>query len=270
MESVKSFNDINNLRDNQINGRPKIVNSSITFNGNNNILYCEDDVELFSANITFNGSNSLIYLSSSSRSNYPLNLMISNGSTVFIGENNIMIHPFNINVQENQNVIIGSDCSFGSGVHIRTSDAHPLYDSINKQRVNFPKSVYIGDHVWLGHLAYISKGVHIGSGSIIDNNSFVQSNDRIKSNSFSLGNPSKIVKDNVFFLKEFIGHFSPEETLNSEYYKSSVFIFDVVEKETLNMDKIDEILKKLSIEDKLKFIQRLFVENKRRNRFSIK
>ena len=269
MESVKSFKDINNLRDNQIIGRPNIVNSSITFRGNNNILFCEENVELFSATIAFNGSNSLIYLSSS-RSNYPLNLMISNGSTVFIGKNNNMIHPFNINVQENQNVIIGSDCSFGSGVSIRTSDAHPLYDSINKQRVNFPKSVYIGDHVCLGHLAYISKGVHIGSGSIIDNDSFVQSNNRIRSNSFSLGNPSKIVKDNVFFLNEFVGLFTPEETLNSKYYKSNVFIYDIVENETLNLDKIDEILKNLSIEDKLKFIQRLFVENKRRNRFSIK
>ena len=80
----------------------------------------------------------------------------------------------------------------------------------------------------------------------------------------------QIVKDNVFFLNEFVGLFTPEETLNSKYYKSNVFIYDIVENETLNLDKIDEILKNLSIEDKLKFIQRLFVENKRRNRFSIK
>ena len=270
MESVKSFKDIDNLRDNQIIGRPNIVNSSITFKGNNNILFCEENVELFSASIAFNGSNSLIYLSSSSRSNYPLNLMISNGSTVFIGENNIMIHPFNINVQENQNVIIGSDCSFGSGVSIRTSDAHPLYDSKNKQRINFPKSVFIGDHVWLGHLAYISKGVKLGSGSIIENDAFVQSNDTIPSNSLSVGNPSKIVKNNVFFLKEFVGLFKAEETLNSKYYKSNVFIYDFTEKETLDMDRIDKILKDLTISNRLDFIQKLFVQNKRKNRFAIK
>lgn len=269
MELVNTLKDIDNLRDNQIIGRPKIVSSSINFNGKNNILYCEDNVELFSATISFNGNNSLIYLSSSS-SNYPLKLMISNGSTVFIGRDNVMIHPLNINVQENQNVIIGSDCSMGSGVTIRTSDAHPLYDSKTKQRINFPKSVYIGDHVCLGHLAYISKGVKIGSGSIVDNNAFVNSYSKIYSNSFSVGNPARIVKNDVFFLKEFIGHYSSNETLNSKFYKSNVFIYEVTKNETLNIEEIDVILKNLNIEERLEFVKKLFVQNKRRNRFAIK
>lgn len=270
METVTSLNDIDKLYDNQIIGTPKLINSTFEFKGKNNIVYCEDNVELLSSHISFSGDNSLIYFSSTQNSQYPLNLIISNGSTVFFGKDCAMIHPLNINVQENQNVIIGDDCSFGSGVNIRTSDAHPIYDSKNKQRVNFPKSVFIGDHVWLGHLAYISKGVRVGSGSIIENDAFVQSNATIPSNSLNIGNPSKIVKNNVFFLKEFVGLFRAEETLNSKYYKSNVFIYDFAEKETLNMDKIDKILKDLTISNRLDFIQKLFVQNKRKNRFTIK
>ena len=40
-------------------------------------------------------------------------------------------------------------------------------------------------------------------------------------------------------------------------------------KETLNLDQIDKILKDLNVEDRLEFIQKLFVRNKRKNRFTI-
>ncbi len=269
MESVRLFSDIEKLINNKIFGKPKIINSSINFNGNNNILYCEDNVELFNTNINFNGEYSLIYLSSS-KTKYSLNIMISNGSTVFIGKDNKMVPPIYINVQENQNVIIGDDCSIGSNVQIRTADAHPIYCSCDKRRINFSKSVYIGDHVCIGHMAYISKGVEVGSGAIIDNNSFVSSNTKIKSNTLNMGNPSKVIREDVFFLNEYVGLYNAEETLNSEYYKSNVFNYEVINKETLNMNRIDEILKDLNIGERLEFIKKLFVENKRKNRFSLK
>ena len=48
------------------------------------------------------------------------------------------------------------------------------------------------------------------------------------------------------------------------------FIYDFVSNETLSMENIDKILKSLPVEDRLEFIQKLFVRNKRKNRFSIK
>ncbi len=95
-----------------------------------------------------------------------------------------MTAPLNINVQEHQNLVIGDDCNIGSGTNIRTSFAYPIYLSKTKERINFPGSVLIGDHVWLGHLAYISSGVVLGSGSIVDNNAFVPPNCKGLSNSF--------------------------------------------------------------------------------------
>lgn len=270
METVKSLEDITNLEKNRIEGNPEISNSTISFKGANNILYCEGNVKIIGAKFLFEGNNSIVYLSSSMNSQYSFTLVIYNDSTFFIGREGNMSSPININIQENQNVIIGAECSLSSGVNIRTADIHPIYDNQTKQRVNYAKSVFIGDHVWIGHLSYISRGTHIGSGAIIENNSFIPHNAKIKSNSLVMGNPARVEKTNVFFTKEFLGYHRSEDSLNTQDYKSDVFIYEFVNKETLNLDQIDKILKELDVNSRLEFIHKLFIRNKRKNRFTIK
>lgn len=269
METVKSLEDIQNLKNNRVEGNPEIVNSKILFKGTNNILYCEGNVKLVGTNISFEANNSLIYLSSAQNHQYPLNIVIYNDSTFFIGRDNNLSSPININIQENQNVIIGAGGSISSGVNIRTADIHPIYDNKSKERINYAKSVFIGDHVWIGHLAYISRGVKIGSGTIVENYSFIHHNAKIPSNSLIVGNPAKIERTNVFYIKDFLGYHKAEDSLNSKNYKSDVFIYEFIHKETLNLDKIDQILKELDVNSRLEFVQKLFVRNKRKNRFTI-
>lgn len=270
METVKSVKDIENLERNRIIGNPEITNSTITFKGDNNVLYCEGNVKIIGAQFLFEGNNSLVYLSSSQYSQYSFTLVIYNDSTFFIGREGNMSSPININIQENQNVIIGADCSLSSGVNIRTSDIHPIYENDSKERINYARSVFIGDHVWIGHLAYISRGCKIGSGAIIENNTFVPHNRIIHSNSLVVGNPAKIEKTNVFFTKEFLGYHRAEDSINTHDYKSDVFIYEFVNQETLNLNQIDKILKDLDVDSRLEFIQKLLVRNKRKNRFTIK
>lgn len=170
----------------------------------------------------------------------------------------------------NQNLVIGDDCNIGSGTNIRTSFAYPIYSSKTKQRINFPGSVLIGDHVWLGHLAYISSGAVLGSGSIVDNNAFVPPSCKGLSNSFLSGNPVQVVQKDVFFTKDYLGAFSETESESLNNYVSDVFIYNVIPNESLYFPKIDETLKCLNVDDSLDFIQKLFVQNKRKNRFAIK
>ncbi len=269
METVKSLEDIGKLENNRVEGHPEIKNSQITFKGNNNIMYCEGNVKLVNAKFSFEGSNSIVYLSSALNSQYSFNLVIYNESTFFIGREGKMSSPININIQENQNVIIGSEPTISSGVNIRTADIYPIYDNQTKQRINFAKSVFIGDHVWIGHLAYISRGAKIGSGSIIENNSFIPHNAKVKSNSLVVGNPARVERQNVFYVTNFLAHNRAETSLNTKDYKSDVFLYEFVNQETLNLDRIDEILKSLNVDDRLEFIQKLFVRNKRINRFTI-
>lgn len=269
MEVVNNLEDFNNLKNNKIVGSPKLINSTIRFKGKNNILFCENKVQLNNSHITFEDNNSLIYLSSS-KYNYPLNLIIHNDSVVFIGKNNYIGLHLNANIQEFQNLVIGDDGILVKDIILKTSDIHPIFNINTKQRTNFSQSIYIGDHVWIGQSAFISRGVKIGSGAIIGNYAFIPPNITLPSNCYSLGNPVKIVETEVFFTNDFLGHNTSEDTINTSTYKSDLFVYDVVPSETLSMTKIDQILKELTVEKKLEFIQKLFVRNKRKNRFSIK
>ena len=266
MDTVKSLDDIDSLEVNQVIGNPNLVNSQIIFKGYNNTIYCEADVNINNSLISFEGNNSLVYLS---RGNYPMNLYLRDNSTAYFGKDNKIIANVNINIQESQNFILGDDGIIASGVNIRSFDGFPIYDSTTKERINLSDSIIIGDHVWLDHVSYISKGVRIGSGAIVGNHSFVAPSTTILSNSYVLGNPVKVVENNVFFTKDFTGIFNEEDTANSLSYPSDIYIYEFVNKETLNLNHIDKILKDLIVEDRLEFVQKLFVRNKRKNRFSI-
>lgn len=60
-----------------------------------------------------------------------------------------------------------------------------------------------------------------------------------------------VEKQNVFFTKEFLGYHTAEDSMNTQDYKSDVFIYEFVNKETLNLNQIDKILKELSVEERL-------------------
>ena len=268
MEVVSNMDEISSLNENKINGNPKMQNSKITFAGKNNLLFCENNVNLVHCNIVFKGNDSLIYLSSC-KGNYSLNIQVVHDSVIYMGKNNDLIAPININVQEHQNLIIGDDCSIGSNTNIRTGDAHIIYDKESKNRLNNGSSVFIGDHVWLGHQIYIDKGVTIGSGSVIENNSYISSNSILKSNCIYQGNPAKIIKENVFFTKDYVAKFTKEDSRMFDTYSSRIFLYDNVEAETLDVEKVDNLMSRFNIDEKLDFIQKLFIQNKRHNRFSI-
>ncbi|MBQ2654675.1 MAG: acetyltransferase [Methanobrevibacter sp.] len=267
METITKEDQVGNLVENKIIGSFKLANSKINFVGRNNILVCDSNINFVNARLTFNGDNSLVYIRSDVGDAF--RLLIYNNSTLYIGKNNLFGAGVDINVNESQNVVIGDDGILSNQVKIFSSDYCAIYDTKNKSRKNFSKSIYIGDHVWLGRFSYISRGVKIGSGSIIGDSSFILPNLKISSNSLIYGNPARVVDKDVFFTKDFVAQFKPDESLKSQYYKSDVFIFKFVNKETLNSDNIDKILTDLDVNSRLDFIKKLFIRNKRRNRFFI-
>lgn len=267
MEEVTNTKQISSLKDNKILGNPTIEYSKIQFLGKNNIIFCENNVKLWGCDIIFKGNNSLIYLSSSN--GYCLTIRIVHDSVLFIGKNNDLIPPIGINVQEHQNLIIGDDCSIGSNTNIRTGDAHIIYDRESKVRLNMGSSVFIGDHVWLGHQIYVDKGVTIGSGAVVENNSYVPSNATLKSNAVYSGNPVNLIRSDVFFTKDYVANFTKEDSKDFNTYSSRIFLYDNVPGETLDINKVDNLLSNFDVDEKLDFIKKLFVQNKKHNRFFI-
>ncbi|ADC46918.1 acetyltransferase [Methanobrevibacter ruminantium M1] len=265
MEFIKYKSQFEKMIDNKIIGMPELIDSNISFKGKNNILCC-NNIKLENIDIDFNGNNSVIFLGSNLGVNS--HLTIFNNSTLFLGKNNTCGSSISISVAENQNLIIGDNCIVESDVKIRTSDNYPIYNYENS-RINHSNSVFIGDNVLLGESSFISRGVKIGSGSIISPCSFLPPLFKAFSNSYVLGNPGRILKEDVYFVNDSINDYTIEEIKNSSINENESGLFDFVEKETLSLDKIDNILKKFNSEDSLDFIQKLFLQNKHKNRFFI-
>ena len=143
---------------------------------------------------------------------------------VYLGKNQYTNNKVCIRATERTNVIIGDNCVFSTGIELRTSDAHPIYDSISGKRINHSKSIYIGDHVWIGMDCLFLKGSRVGSGSIIAARAVV-ANKTIPSNCIWGGNPSKLIKKNVFFTDNCVHKYTETQSMEINQNSDTKYIF---------------------------------------------
>lgn len=243
-------------------------NSKISFLGENNILYVEDGVSLSHSSIKFFGSNSLVYLRRS-KYTYVVIIDVYHDSTVYIGKDCSFNKALHMIASEQQSIVIGDDCLFSFGIFIRTADAHLVYDCISKTRINPSASVFIGDHVWIGQNALLLKGTKIGSGAIVGGAACI-ANKKIPSNVSAAGNPARVIRENVFFLRDSVHKWTESVSRKHMLADTEDFVFfdstDVVD-----MDNIDTALKAVGIyggaERRKKTVEELLVSNTCKNRF---
>lgn len=120
------------------------------------------------------------------------------GNTVEIGDNVIPDQNISIVLAEGTKVGIGSGCRFASGVRIRTSNQHFIYEK-DETRINYAKDVQIGNHVWFGASCVVMKGVNIGNGAVVGMNSMVTKN--IPPNCIAVGTPARVIKSNIHWIE---------------------------------------------------------------------
>lgn len=265
---ITNGDDLLNLEDNNFIGEvPKLTNSQININGKNNTLVCEDNVNLLNSRIDFNKDNSILYLSSSNF-DYTVNISINGNNICFIGKNNYFNGISTIVLSESKNIIIGEDCLFSYAVSLRVADAHLIYNTKTKERLNFSKSIYIGDHVWIGQSAMILKGTKIGSGSIIGANS-VLSNKTVPSNTTFAGSPARLTKEDTFWLGYSVHPWDEKTTEEYSKYDSENFIYEANEN-SLDFEKIETELKQLKNHDEIIFYIASNFFKAGKNRFAFK
>ncbi len=102
----------------------------------------------------------------------------------------------------NSEVKIGKHCMFSNNIVVRTTDQHPIYDLATNECLNKPKSVSIGDRVWVCQDVRILKGVSVADNVIIANGAVV-AKPIMNSNSIYAGIPAVEVKSGVYWEKEF-------------------------------------------------------------------
>ncbi|MEV4608677.1 acyltransferase [Neorhizobium sp. LMR1-1-1.1] len=116
-------------------------------------------------------------------------------STISIGDGTTAVaaHFF---AMEGRSIKIGTDCMFSSGIYVRTSDEHSIYDGETGQRINRARDVTIDNHVWIGEGATIGKGVVIPQGCIVAARSVVTKS-LIVENAIYAGSPPRMVRAGI-------------------------------------------------------------------------
>lgn len=274
MEKLTTVNDCKRLTDNKVvfeknNDCDVIIeNTEILFKGKNNILYIENGVKIKGSKFVFEGNNNVVYLCKS-KYTYILGVTLYNSSAFYMGEGNYINGKMNIILSERKHIFIGDYGLFSFGIWMRIADPHLIYDCDTLTRKNPSKSIFIGDHVWLGQSAMILKGTQIGSGSIVGAMSVV-SGKKIPSNSAFAGNPAKQVSQGVFFDQKSVHNFNKKQTKEYSKYNDKRYIYEYDKNSTLDFDEIDKTLDKYKkSEEKLEFLHEIR-GNTNKNRFFIK
>ena len=271
MIKINDFNNIpDDLQTNKIFVNPeksKMSNSTLSFDGNNNIVFIEDGVNIADSSIRFVGNNSVLFLGASNHS-YLLNVSINNQSTVYIGRNNYFNGKLTAITSEGRNIIIGDDCLFSYGICVRVADPHLIYDAQTKERINPSKSVFIGDHVWVGQNAMVLKGTTVGSGSVIGAGAVV-SGKKIESNTVYAGNPAKKIKSGIFYEKPCVHQWTEAETKKHKRCDSREHIYGDGAS-TVDVTAVDRRLTAaLDSEERLKLLKEKIRSDCSKNRFFI-
>lgn len=172
-----------------------IRNSNIVINGNNNELICNG--KIYNLEILIEGTDNSIIIENAKE--WVKNTRITirgNNCRVKIGKNSSINESNIVCMGLNTQIHIGDECMFAEQIEIWNTDSHPIFDRDNQDTpINKSKSIYIGNHVWLGSRSVVLKGVHIGENSIVGLGSIVTKD--IPKNVVAVGNPCRIVRENV-------------------------------------------------------------------------
>lgn len=269
MQIVKDINDIKSIKNNKIIGLTNLVNSSIEFTGENNILYCGDRVNLINCKIRFTASNSIIYIDDNE---IPINISarVGNDSVIYVGKNTYINKMIFVYATERKNIIIGNDCLISHDVYFRTSDPHQIYDIATKKRINDSKSIFVGDHVWIGQKCLILKNSRLHSGSVIGGQSFV-SGKVVQSNTLYAGSPIRKIKENIFFTPGSTHNFTSDDILKYSEFNNDKYVYNNDKLNYLSFDKIDKDLNSiLDVNYKIDYIKMNLSNNTNKNRFAYK
>lgn len=246
---------------------PAMKNSVIRFNGSGNILFCEEGVSLSKCTITFNGNDCVIFLCKN-KHDYKLKVTVYNKSAFFVGRDNYFNGVLNAILSERKHLFIGNSGLFSFDIWIRSADPHLIYDAISKQRINPSKSVFLGDHVWVGQGALILKGTHIHSGSIVGAGSVVPGK-KIASNTSWGGNPARELRQNVFWTERCVHGWSEAQTEESQSFDKDAYIYKNDPQTRLPFEEIDRRLTEAAdANERYEYLQTL-TKDVPKNRFAL-
>ena len=160
-----------------------------TFKGRGNLLRISGPTRTKKLSIHFDCNNAECNIGINRYFGY---IRLGEECKVSIADGVTCTNPCYISTAEKASVTIGSDCMIASRNEIRADDGHPIFCVRTGLRTNMPKSITIGNHVWIAAGAAILGGTTIGDGSIVGYGSIVKGT--FPNNCVLAGSPARIVR----------------------------------------------------------------------------
>ncbi|MGY6027798.1 acyltransferase [Phytobacter sp. AG2a] len=175
------------------------ANVKVNIKGHDHTIIIEEGVQLRNFSIVISGERNTLHIKKNSNMRGGVHIRHT-GSKIII-EKDFTAVNVTMFALEGKSIIIGEDCMFSSGVILRTSDEHPIFDILTEERINFAKDIIIGKHVWVGEGVTLNKATNIPDGCIIGATSFVSKKLNRPSAAYA-GTPAKLVRENVLWKRK--------------------------------------------------------------------
>lgn len=151
--------------------------------------------------IGLRGKNSVIRIGKISASQNLSVIASGDYCELSIGDHSTFVKCY-IEIGSHGTVTIGKDCMFSYEIALHQSDQHLIFDLDSKKRINNPKNITIGNHVWVGRKAMLLGGFAIGNGSIIGACSV--SSSQFSRNMIIAGSPAKTVREKILWSRDLV------------------------------------------------------------------
>lgn len=176
-------------------------NTYMQISGNNNILNIGSGCDIAELEIRIFGNNHEITLGDLIHVTGKLSFWCDDNNNKIIIGNYSTFGIVNFAIAEpNTEIVLGRDCMVANGVSIKNSDFHSIIDLDSGKKINKSGDIRIGHHVWIAENSHILKNANIGDNSIIALGTIVTKD--VPNNCIVAGNPGKVIKTNIDWLRE--------------------------------------------------------------------
>jgi acetyltransferase-like isoleucine patch superfamily enzyme len=172
------------------------ANVKIKFTGSNNTLRIASPFRIGKLVVDFDCDDGLCEIGPSQGVPALMGaIRVGDGATVRLGSNVSTTTTVSMSAAEGATITLGDDVMIASDVQVRADDGHPIFDVRTGRRVNTPRDITIGSHVWLGLQSCVLGGAVIGDGTVVGMRSIVTR--RLPNNVIAAGVPARVVKRDI-------------------------------------------------------------------------
>jgi acetyltransferase-like isoleucine patch superfamily enzyme len=183
-------------------------NIKIVFRGSNNKAVIKNGAKIGKLTIDFDCDDGYFEIGSHGRvAAFRAYVRIGERCKVILGDNVSTTGQAVFTVAEHTSITLGNDVMIASDNEIRADDAHPIFDVSTGKRINMPKAIEIGNHVWLAKRAVVLGGTKIGDGSVVGYGSIAKG--KFPNNCIIAGIPAKVTKKNIAWERPHLSSATP-------------------------------------------------------------